>query len=46
VITDKLIFENVEALNNLAFSAEELAEIEKFAREGGINIWSDSSDHG
>jgi L-glyceraldehyde 3-phosphate reductase len=40
------VVENVEALNNLAFSAEELAEIEKFAREGGINIWSDSSDHG
>lgn len=40
------VVENVEALNNLAFSAEELAEIEQYAREGGINIWSDSSDHG
>lgn len=40
------VVENVEALDNLVFSAEELAEIEQYAREGGINIWSDSSDHG
>ncbi|BAP42853.1 L-glyceraldehyde 3-phosphate reductase [Pseudomonas sp. 21LCFQ02] len=34
------IVENVAALNNLAFSAEELAEIDRFAVEGGINLWA------
>jgi len=32
------------ALNNLEFSAEELEEIDGFAQDGGINIWSQSSD--
>jgi L-glyceraldehyde 3-phosphate reductase len=31
------IIENVGALKNLSFSAEELAEIDRFAQEGGIN---------
>ena len=34
------IVENVAALNNLAFSVEELAEIDRFAVEGGINLWA------
>ncbi|KQQ54662.1 L-glyceraldehyde 3-phosphate reductase [Pseudomonas sp. Leaf127] len=34
------IIENVAALNNLAFSAEELAAIDRFAVEGGINLWA------
>ncbi len=31
--------ENVGALANLAFSAEELAEIDQHAVEGGVNLW-------
>lgn len=31
--------ENVGALANLAFSADELAEIDRFAVEGGVNLW-------
>lgn len=37
------IVENVAALDNLAFSAEELAEIDRFAVEGGINLWEKPS---
>jgi L-glyceraldehyde 3-phosphate reductase len=31
------------ALRNTAFSAEELAEIDRYAKDGGINLWADSS---
>jgi L-glyceraldehyde 3-phosphate reductase len=34
---------NVAALDNLTFTAEELAEIDKYATESGINLWSQSS---
>jgi L-glyceraldehyde 3-phosphate reductase len=37
------IIENVAALDNLAFSAEELAEIDRYAVEGGINLWEKPS---
>ena len=37
------IIENVAALDNLAFSAEELAAIEQHAVEGGINLWEKPS---
>ncbi|GLK89738.1 L-glyceraldehyde 3-phosphate reductase [Pseudomonas turukhanskensis] len=37
------IIENVAALNNFAFTAEELAEIDRFAVEGGINLWEKPS---
>ncbi|UXY52806.1 L-glyceraldehyde 3-phosphate reductase [Pseudomonas tohonis] len=37
------IVENVAALDNLAFSAEELAEIDRHAVEGGINLWEKPS---
>lgn len=37
------ISENVAALDNLAFSAEELAEIDLHAVEGGINLWQQAS---
>jgi L-glyceraldehyde 3-phosphate reductase len=37
------IRENVEALANLAFSAEELAEIDQHAVEGGVNLWEKPS---
>jgi L-glyceraldehyde 3-phosphate reductase len=33
------IRENVGALANLAFSADELAEIDRHAVEGGVNLW-------
>ena len=35
---------NVAALDNLAFSDDELAEIDRYAVESGINIWQRSSD--
>jgi L-glyceraldehyde 3-phosphate reductase len=31
--------ENVAALANLAFSPEELTEIDRYALEGGVNLW-------
>ena len=31
--------ENVKALENLDFTDEELAEIDRFAVEGGVNLW-------
>jgi len=37
------IRENVAALANLDFSAEELAEIDRFAVEGGVNLWEKPS---
>lgn len=35
--------ENVAALKNLEFSAEELAEIDRYATEGGVNLWEKPS---
>jgi L-glyceraldehyde 3-phosphate reductase len=35
--------ENVRALDNLEFAQEELEEIDRYAREGDINIWAQSS---
>ena len=40
------IEQNVGALKNLNFSADELKEIDKYALEGDINLWSTSSDAG
>ena len=37
--------ENLDALGNLVFSAEELAGIEPHATESGVNIWAESSAH-
>jgi len=37
------IRENVGALANLEFSADELAEIDRFAVEGGVNLWEKPS---
>ncbi len=42
----KQIEQNVDALKNLDFSESELKEIDKFALEGDINLWSTSSDAG
>ncbi len=35
--------ENVAALANLGFSADELAEIDRYAVEGGVNLWEKPS---
>jgi L-glyceraldehyde 3-phosphate reductase len=40
------IAENVGALANLRFTAEELARIDKDAVDGGINLWAQSSSVG
>ncbi|MEO3435304.1 L-glyceraldehyde 3-phosphate reductase [Inquilinus sp. CAU 1745] len=37
------IDDNVAALEKLDFTPEELAEIDRFATEGGINLWARSS---
>jgi L-glyceraldehyde 3-phosphate reductase len=37
------IIENVGALANLAFNAEELQEIDSYAQDGNINLWAQSS---
>jgi len=37
------IRENVAALDNMAFSAEELAAIDSHAKEGHLNLWEKSS---
>ena len=37
------ILENVKALNNLTFSEQELKNIDQYAKEGGINLWANSS---
>ncbi len=38
------IAENVQALNNLTFSADELAQIDKHIADGELNLWQASSD--
>ena len=35
--------ENVRALDNLAFSGDELAEIDRYAVESGVNLWQKPS---
>ncbi|MCF7929713.1 MAG: L-glyceraldehyde 3-phosphate reductase [Spirochaetales bacterium] len=40
------IRENIKALEKPDFSAEELEEIEQYAKEGGVNIWAASSNAG
>lgn len=35
---------SLDALDNLEFSAEELIEIDKYATDGGLNLWQKSSD--
>jgi L-glyceraldehyde 3-phosphate reductase len=38
------IAECVAALKNMSFTADELAEIDQYAVEGGVNIWAASSE--
>jgi L-glyceraldehyde 3-phosphate reductase len=35
--------DNLAALDHLAFAPAELAEIDRFAVEGGVNMWAESS---
>ena len=37
--------QNLGALDNLAFTAEELAEIDRISPDAAVNIWSTSSSH-
>lgn len=37
--------ENVQALNNLTFSTEELAQIDQHIADGELNLWQASSDN-
>lgn len=41
----KQIEENAEIVGKLTFSNDELAEIDRWAREGGINLWAESSKY-
>jgi L-glyceraldehyde 3-phosphate reductase len=36
--------DNLAALDHLAFAPAELAEIDRFAVEGGVNLWAESSN--
>ena len=39
------IEENVAILDNLSFSDEEIQEIDTYAKEGGVNLWAQSSSY-
>ena len=40
------IEDSLGALDHLEFSAEELSEIDRYANDGGLNLWATSSDGG
>ena len=40
----KQLEDNIAALGNLSFTADELAEIDRHATDADINIWKHSSD--
>ena len=40
------IDDSLGALDNLAFDAAELSEIDRYARDGDLNLWATSSEHG
>jgi L-glyceraldehyde 3-phosphate reductase len=42
----KQLEDNVASLNNLSLSEEELKAIDKYATDGGINLWAKSSKSG
>lgn len=42
----KHIEENVKSIKNLDFTESELEEINKYAKEGDINLWANSSNYG
>jgi L-glyceraldehyde 3-phosphate reductase len=38
------VVDSVKALDNLSFSADELKEIDRYAVEGGVNLWRQSAE--
>jgi L-glyceraldehyde 3-phosphate reductase len=36
--------DNLAALGQLGFTAAELAEVDRFALEGGVNLWARSNE--
>ncbi len=40
------VADSLKALDNLAFTAEELKEIDRYAVEGGVNLWRQSAELG
>ena len=38
------VADSVKALDNLSFTADELKEIDRYAVEGGVNIWRQSAE--
>ena len=38
--------DSLDAVNKLAFSEEELRQIEEFAREGDLDLWAESESYG
>ena len=40
------VTDSVKALDNLSFTAEELKEIDRYAVEGGVNLWRQSAELG
>jgi L-glyceraldehyde 3-phosphate reductase len=38
--------DSLDALKNLGFSPEELEEIDRYATDGGIDLWRASSKYG
>jgi L-glyceraldehyde 3-phosphate reductase len=39
------ILENLKAFDNISFSGEELNQIDRYALDGGINLWEESSNN-
>ena len=37
--------DNLAALNNLKFTKDEIKKIDKYAKEGNINLWAPSSSY-
>jgi L-glyceraldehyde 3-phosphate reductase len=44
--TSEQLADSLTSLENLAFSGDELAEIDRYAIEGGIDLWKESSNLG
>jgi L-glyceraldehyde 3-phosphate reductase len=40
----KQLDDNVAALKNMTLTSDELAEIDRYATDAGINLWKGSSD--
>ncbi len=43
--SEQQIIENVGSLQNLSFNTEELKMIDLYAKEGGLNLWAQSSQY-